>query len=335
MSEAEPPTKAPKGKKGAAKGAKGSKTRKASSARSSSRTRGSKVSRAASPEEPANEEPEDLDRDEREIEAELARMAAEQATAAQISQGMADVQSEQDKAVEYEGSPSHKEKHVHAIEHLEHELQSETDQISQPGENLTAYVQKVAKPSMSSMPGAFSPPPPEESSPPPGRDQPATSASPSGSDKENVPSSALQPKSAAKPPQQQDPAPILSPTKTTRVPLAPSTPNKPSPSKRAQFSPTKHPLGALSTAVPWLPSDIESLLLTSPQPTPGTLAAKLAASAGGLTSPEKGLTVEEWVRWNAGKAEEELRRRCEGLVGIVEGEGMRALGVLGGLDVVG
>lgn len=332
MPEAEP-TKAAKPKKAAAKGGRGSRTRKASSTRSSSRTRGSKITRTVDPDDSANEQPEDLDRDEREIEAELARMAAEQATATQIATGMADIQTEQEKSAEYEVSPSHhhRDKHVQAIEHLEQELQAEVDNMSRPGENLTAYVKNVTKPSMSSMPGAFSPPP---LSPPT-----AAEASPSGSDKENVPSSALQQtRSAMKQQhQQQPPAPILSPTKTVRVPLAPSTPNKNplSPSKRnIMLSPSKAPLGPLTSATPWIPADLDALLMASPQPTPGTLANRLVATAGKLTSPEKGLTVEEWVRWNAEQAEEELRRKCEGMVAVFEGEGNRAMGVLGGLEVV-
>lgn len=339
MSEPEPPAKAPKGKKGATKTAKAPKGRKASSTRSSSRARGSKASRQAEQEAQTDERPEDLDRDEREIEEQLARMAAEQ-----VTQGMADIQTEQEKSGEYEASPSHRhehhqDKHVHAIEHLEQEMQAEAEQLSQPDENMTTYVQRVTKPSMSSMPGAFSPPPPsddeEAPSAPQQSENEAAQPSPSGSDKENVPSSALQPKSAAKP-QQQPPAPVLSPSKTVRIPLAPSTPNKAplSPSKRANLSPAKQHLGALTSAAPWLPADLDELLMASPQASPGTLADRFAATAGGLTSPEKGLTVEEWVRWNAGQAEEVLRRKCEGLVGRFEGEGNRAMVCLEGLEVV-
>lgn len=337
MSEVEASAKAPKGKKGAAKGGKAAGSRKASSTRSSSRARGSQINRDVEPAVLADARPEDLDRDEREIEAELARMTAEQATATAITDGMADIQIEQEKAAEYEKSPSsHHEKHVQAVENLEEELQAEVQGLSQPGENMRDYIKQAAKPSMSSMPGAFSPPPLSEASPPAAQQQP----SPSGSDKENVPSSAIQPKSAAKPSERsQAPPVVLSPTKTVRVPLAPSTPNKNplSPSKRGgiALSPSKQPLGPLTSAIPWIPADLDELLMASPQPTPGTLATRLAATAGALTSPEKGLTVEDWVRWNAGKAEEELRRKCEGLVGRFEGEGNRALGVLEGLDIVG
>lgn len=313
MSEAEPSEPA-KGEKGAAKG----KGRKASSTRSS-KSRTSKT-KAAEPEEPTDDRPEDLDRDEQEIEAELARIAAEQATAARITQGMAEVQSEQERSAEYEPSPSHhphQEKHVRAIEHLEHELQAEVEQLGQPGQNLANYVQKVAKPSMS-MPGAFSPTPEE---------------SPAGSDKENLPSSAHQATITKQVPVQPQYPISQSPTKAVRIPLAPSTPNKlVSPSKRTLLlSPSKQPLGQLTSTTPWCPADLDELLMASPQATPGTLAARFAVQAGKLGPVEKGLTVEEWVRWNAERAEEELRRRCERMVGVFEGEGVRAMQSLGGV----
>ena len=78
------------------------------------------------------------------------------------------------------------------------------------------------------------------------------------------------------------------------------------------------------------------MLLASPQPTPGTLAGRLAGAAvgaGALASPEKGMSVEEWVRFQAAKGEEELRRKCESMVGVFEREGLRALGVLEGIHV--
>ena len=80
-----------------------------------------------------------------------------------------------------------------------------------------------------------------------------------------------------------------------------------------------------------------ALVFASPQPSPGTLGARLAAAAGSglqLTSPEKNLTVEEWVRFRAGQGEEALRRKCEACVAAFEREGVRALAVLGGIGVV-
>jgi len=61
------------------------------------------------------------------------------------------------------------------------------------------------------------------------------------------------------------------------------------------------------------------------------LGQRLAGAAGTLQSPEKGMTVEEWVRYRAQEGEEELKRKCEGLVGVFEREGVRALGCLEGV----
>ncbi|TKX21861.1 inhibitor of apoptosis domain-containing protein [Elsinoe australis] len=130
------------------------------------------------------------------------------------------------------------------------------------------------------------------------------------------------------------PAPQLSPTKTTRVPLASQTPNR-SPSKR---SPTK--LGYLKTSTPWTATDIETIFFGQENEgaaggAGGGVARKLAELGGQLSSPEKKMTVEEWVRFQARKGEERLKEECERLVWLFEKEGTRALGVLGGVEVRG
>lgn len=51
----------------------------------------------------------------------------------------------------------------------------------------------------------------------------------------------------------------------------------------------------------------------------------------GLTSPEKSMTVEEWIKYNAKEGEEKLRNECERLVGRFESEGNRALRALEGI----
>ncbi len=50
-----------------------------------------------------------------------------------------------------------------------------------------------------------------------------------------------------------------------------------------------------------------------------------------LTSPEKKLTVEQWIQFNAQRGEERLRNECEHLVGKFEDQGVRALRTLEGL----
>jgi hypothetical protein len=275
-------TKPAKGKKAPAAKSKG-RGKKASSTRSS---RSSKAT-VTEPSQPQEEE-EDLERDEREIEAELQRIAAEQAQ----------IEAEQDKAAEFEASPS------------------------QPTRKVSKHAEPKVVEAVAGSPPTQSPVVFKKTNPTP---------SPAGSDKENDPSSATLAKPSS--------PPMLSPTKVTRVPLAPGTPNRllASPSKRTWLSPSKQ-ISYLSSAKPWEAIDLEAVLLASPHPTPGTLATRLAGAAVGagmLASSERGMTVEEWVGFQSRKAEEELRRKCEEMVGAFEREGMRALGCLEGIRVVG
>ena len=55
---------------------------------------------------------------------------------------------------------------------------------------------------------------------------------------------------------------------------------------------------------------------------------------GELSSPEKKMTVEEWIRWNAKNGEERLKRECERLVGQFEREGGRAMQALEGTECI-
>jgi hypothetical protein len=124
---------------------------------------------------------------------------------------------------------------------------------------------------------------------------------------------------------------LHSPSKTSKVPLALGTPNR-SPLK-ARASPNKQ-ISHLSSTVPWSAVDLDLALTAAPQPTPGRLSQQLAAAAGILTSPEKTMSVEEWVRHRAEQSEADLRRRCEQKVAAFEQEGLRALQSLSGIDVL-
>ena len=222
-----------------------------------------------------------------------------EAELARIAAAQAQIQREQEKAAEFEASPS----------------------ASKPARKGSKQSEPKIVEAVAGSPPAQSPVLHREANPTP---------SPAGSDKENDPTSANLPKHSTQP--------ILSPSKTTRIPLAPGTPNRLlSPSKRTLQSPSKL-LPHLTSTAPWSPIDLDAALLASPQPTPGTLAQRLAGAASGpgvLGSAEKGLSVEEWVRLQAAKAEEELRRRCEETVGAFEREGVRGLGCLQGLGVGG
>ncbi|KAK0316801.1 hypothetical protein LTR01_000552 [Friedmanniomyces endolithicus] len=279
----------------------------------------------------------DLERDEREIEAELARMAEEQA-AWKPKQAVA-VMDEQEKVEEFEASPLSKlaaEDHedAEAMLGMEGEVQSVTHDIIEAMAEETPIADTDTR---------DAPSPSYTNKQLTTTTTAAPTPSPNGSDKENHPSSLARPATAIK-------APLhFSPTKpsTTRIPLAPGTPNHQlrlhSPIKGTHLaSPTKAPLHLTSTN-PWQPLDLDALLfpspssLTSPNTTAmtpgGSLVAKFVEVSGGLTSPEKEMTVEAWVRWRAGKGEEEVRKRGEGMVSLFEREGGRGVGCLRGIVV--
>ena len=150
--------------------------------------------------------------------------------------------------------------------------------------------------------------------------QPTPAASPQSSDAENQPPS-------SRPTQLRPPLTIQSPfrSQATLVPLAVSTPT---------HSPPKNTFSKLQTAAPWTAVDLERIF----QGTPGAgkendyFALGVDTVKEELTSPEKRLTVEQWIQYNAQRGEEKLRAECERMVGKFEGEGMRALRALEGIE---
>jgi hypothetical protein len=111
-----------------------------------------------------------------------------------------------------------------------------------------------------------------------------------------------------------------------RIPLAASTP---SPSKRNANT------GGLHTTRPWNPIDIDEILLAATSDKENVdLSSALNNVKGDLTSPEKKMSVEEWIKWNAKNGEEKLRQECERLVGQFEKEGARAMRVLEGIECI-
>ncbi len=151
------------------------------------------------------------------------------------------------------------------------------------------------------------------------------SPSPQSSDAENAPPS-------SRPASTRPPLAPLSPSKnmqmSTRVPLAPGTP------RAVPLSPSKIG-GGLRSDVPWTSVDVEMIFTNTPGTGKENVNASGTAGAkdGALTSPEKKMTVEEWINWNAQKAEEDLRAESERVVGVFEKEGGRALRVLEGIEV--
>lgn len=142
------------------------------------------------------------------------------------------------------------------------------------------------------------------------------SLSPQSSDAENQPP-------FTKPSAQR--TPVLSPSKqpSGRVPLAASTP---SPSKRNANA------GSLKTSQPWAPIDIENALFGKDSDKEN--AGFNGKATGDLSSPEKKMTVDEWIMWNAKNGEERLKQECERLVSQFEKEGTRAMRVLEGIECI-
>jgi hypothetical protein len=146
------------------------------------------------------------------------------------------------------------------------------------------------------------------------------SPSPQSSDAENRPPS-TRPRSAR--------PPIVSPAKPApiRVPLAASTPIK-SPSKRQVDT------GFLASSNSWKPMDIDELLGSLDDKENRDFTMNQGNLREILTSPEKKMTVEEWIRFNAKHGEERLRQECERLIGIFEREGGRAMRTLEGIECI-
>ncbi|PYH92677.1 hypothetical protein BO71DRAFT_18794 [Aspergillus ellipticus CBS 707.79] len=149
----------------------------------------------------------------------------------------------------------------------------------------------------------------------------STSLSPQSSDAENQPPS-LKPtfKPSVSRPQ------FSSPSKAVRIPLVTSTP---SPSKRGPNT------GSLNTSHPWTPIDIDGVVVAGASDKENIDFNTILSSAkADLTSPEKKMSVEEWIQWNAKNGEEKLKRECERLVSQFEREGARAMRVLEGIECI-
>jgi hypothetical protein len=172
--------------------------------------------------------------------------------------------------------------------------------------------------STNTMPGAMPSSPPRSPTPPPKERTP--SQSPQSSDAENRPPSS-KPSAATK-------KTVTPHSSTRRVPLADATPGMLSPSKR-------NIIAGLQSNAPWTSVDLDTVFMKSPSsegPTNIFGNAMEKAKNGELTSPEKKMTVEEWVKYNAEAAEEKLRGECERMVGLFEKEGTRAMQALEGVE---
>ncbi|KAL8957323.1 MAG: hypothetical protein Q9193_005374, partial [Seirophora villosa] len=146
---------------------------------------------------------------------------------------------------------------------------------------------------------------------------PTKASSPQSSDAENQPPSTRP--SALRPP-----LVVQTPSKsqTALVPLAATTPT---------VSPSKRNISRLQSALPWTSTDFEKIFNTPAADKENLQERGVKDPKQALSSPEKMLSVEEWIQWNAKRGEEKLRDDCERLVGRFEGEGLRALKTLEGI----
>lgn len=121
-------------------------------------------------------------------------------------------------------------------------------------------------------------------------------------------------------------------TESKRFELEPVavTPERMSPSK---MSPTKRNLiSGLQSEKPWAIVDVEAIFEDLEKENANGTSALLQGGPN-LTSPERRMTVEEWIYFNAQQAEQKLKYECESVVSAFEREGARAMQTLEGLVI--
>lgn len=128
-----------------------------------------------------------------------------------------------------------------------------------------------------------------------------------------------------------------------RVVLAPPVPALVPPATpggrngNAYASPSRRNVVAgLRSAQPWRAVDLDLVFaLVGEGEERGEVDVDGLLRRGGaeLSTPERDMTVEEWIFYNAGLAEQMLKAECEGMVSKFEVEGGRAMRVLEGLVV--
>ncbi|RMJ25068.1 Chromosome segregation protein BIR1 [Aspergillus sp. HF37] len=121
---------------------------------------------------------------------------------------------------------------------------------------------------------------------------------------------------------------VLSPSKK-QLAQTPEAAKTPSPAKQNANT------GSLATSRPWVPIDIEEILFGagSDKENAGQ-SVPFSGAKGELTSPEKRMTVEQWIYWNARQGEDKLKRETERLIGHFEREGDRAMRALEGIECI-
>ncbi|KAI0404633.1 hypothetical protein F4802DRAFT_566820 [Xylaria palmicola] len=217
----------------------------------------------------------------------------------------------------------------------EHELQSdsefEPEPQSEPHPEPTktvspkAAVPKAAKKSPPSRDKSLPPLPPDSDHiQPPSTPKAMISPAPAAKQAAVSPSQSPQSSDAENQPPSSKPS---NTSNSTRVALAPvpATPAQSSPSKRNIIS-------GLQSTQPWEATDIERIFDDLDQENVLSTGHFLRSGTD-LTTPEKQMTVEEWIHYNAEQAEKQLKHECEAIVMAFEREGTRAMQALEGIVV--
>ncbi|KAL8403785.1 hypothetical protein RB594_008878 [Gaeumannomyces avenae] len=209
----------------------------------------------------------------------------------------------------------------------------------------------ASKPRATKAPVAVSPPPAQKPMPIPpsaSRQLPPPPATPSAKQAALSPSQSPQSSDAENQPPSSRAAAgtvmkkvVLAPSSTQQhhvydVASTPVRAGTASPSKRFQGNPRT--IGGLQSTTPWTEVDLDLVFAehgldgderdANKENGLDSAATRFVAKGSDLTSPEKRMTVEEWIYYNAGQAEKRLRQECEALVSSFEREGSRAMRVL-------
>jgi hypothetical protein len=197
---------------------------------------------------------------------------------------------------------------------LTKEPEPEPKPVNKP---VTKAVKAAPEPQKaSSEPQAPSATPVKKSAPAATQQIPSPTPSPQSSDAENHPPSSRP--SATRPPLVVPTSPVA-----TRVPLAASTPT----AARSNLNASK-----LSTTFPWTAVDLDYALAGTPGAAgQENLDLSQKFIKADLTSPEKKMTVEQWIRHQAALGRDRLKGECESVVQRFENESVRALKALEGI----
>ncbi|CAK7220124.1 hypothetical protein SCUCBS95973_004052 [Sporothrix curviconia] len=155
------------------------------------------------------------------------------------------------------------------------------------------------------------------------------SQSPQSSDAENQPPSSRPATTSASKGKRVALAPmqIPPPSAAPATPGGVSTPvQMGSPSKRANT------IGGLRSAVSWSAVDVDAIFGINKE-NGGDVLESLLRKGTDLTTPEKAMTVEEFIFHNASQAEWMLKEGCETMVSVFEQQGSQAMRVLESLEV--